>query len=38
VDLLGQVALATDDPAIRRAADQAVDGVLRGVVAHSALA
>jgi ATP-dependent RNA helicase HelY len=38
VDLLGQVALATDDPSVRRAAEQAVDGVLRGVVAHSALA
>jgi ATP-dependent RNA helicase HelY len=35
VDLLGQVQNAWDDPAGRRAARQAVDGVLRGVVAHS---
>ncbi len=38
VDLLGQVAAATDDPVLRRAASQAVDLVLRGVVAHSAVA
>jgi ATP-dependent RNA helicase HelY len=37
VDLLGQVADATDDPAVRRSAQQAVDGVLRGVVAHTSL-
>ena len=35
VDLLGQVQNAWDDPAGRRAARQASDGVLRGVVAHS---
>ncbi len=35
VDLLGQVQNAWDDPAGRRSARQAVDGVLRGVVAHS---
>jgi ATP-dependent RNA helicase HelY len=35
VDLLGQLLGASDDPAARRAARQAVDGVLRGVVAHS---
>src|SRR3954470_11855996 len=34
VDLLGQVADAADDVGVRRAAQQAVDGVLRGVVAH----
>jgi ATP-dependent RNA helicase HelY len=38
VDLLDQVAGAADDPAVRRAARQAIDGVLRGVVAHSAVA
>jgi ATP-dependent RNA helicase HelY len=38
VDLLDQVAGAADDPVVRRAARQAVDGVLRGVVAHSAVA
>jgi ATP-dependent RNA helicase HelY len=35
VDLLGQLLGATDDPTLRRSARQAVDGVLRGVVAHS---
>jgi ATP-dependent RNA helicase HelY len=35
VDLLGQLLGASDDPATRKAARQAVDGVLRGVVAHS---
>jgi ATP-dependent RNA helicase HelY len=38
VDLLDQVAGAADDPVVRRAARQAIDGVLRGVVAHSAVA
>jgi ATP-dependent RNA helicase HelY len=38
VDLLDQVAGAADDMAVRRAARQAIDGVLRGVVAHSAVA
>jgi ATP-dependent RNA helicase HelY len=38
VDLLDQVAGAADDTRIRRAARQAIDGVLRGVVAHSAVA
>jgi ATP-dependent RNA helicase HelY len=38
VDLLDQVAGAADDPGLRRAARQAIDGVLRGVVAHSAVA
>src|SRR4051795_4439321 len=37
VDRLGQVADAADDLGVRRAAQQAVDGVLRGVVAHSSL-
>jgi ATP-dependent RNA helicase HelY len=35
VDLLGQVSTAGHTPAVRRAARQGVDGVLRGVVAHS---
>ncbi|GAB3590924.1 DEAD/DEAH box helicase [Angustibacter peucedani] len=35
VDLLGQVLGATEDVDVRRAARQAVDGVLRGVVGHS---
>ncbi|HET8617059.1 MAG TPA: DEAD/DEAH box helicase [Actinomycetales bacterium] len=38
VDLLDQVAGAADDTGVRRAARQAIDGVLRGVVAHSAVA
>jgi ATP-dependent RNA helicase HelY len=38
VDLLDQVAGAADDTAVRKAARQAIDGVLRGVVAHSAVA
>ena len=38
VDLLGQVAASSDDPALRRSASQAVDLVLRGVVAHSSVA
>jgi ATP-dependent RNA helicase HelY len=38
VDLLDQVAGAADDTVVRRAARQAIDGVLRGVVAHSAVA
>ncbi len=38
VDLLGQVAVSTDDDALRRSALAAVDLVLRGVVAHSAVA
>jgi ATP-dependent RNA helicase HelY len=37
VDLLDQVAGAADDVRVRRAARQAIDGVLRGVVAHSAV-
>jgi ATP-dependent RNA helicase HelY len=37
VDLLDQVAGATDDMAVRRAARRGIDGVLRGVVAHSAV-
>ncbi|WP_426560322.1 DEAD/DEAH box helicase [Angustibacter sp. McL0619] len=35
VDLLGQLLGASDAPGTRKAARQAVDGVLRGVVAHS---
>ncbi len=35
VDLLGQVLAAADDTQGRAAARQAIDGVLRGVVAHS---
>jgi ATP-dependent RNA helicase HelY len=35
VDLLGQLLGSADDPEVRRAARRAVDGVLRGVVAHS---
>ncbi len=38
VDLLDQVAGAADDTGVRRAARQGIDGVLRGVVAHSAVA
>ncbi|MBC7638228.1 MAG: DEAD/DEAH box helicase [Rhodoferax sp.] len=38
VDLLGQVAVSTDDVALRRSALAAVDLVLRGVVAHSTVA
>ncbi len=38
VDLLGQVHDASDDPALRRAASDAVDKVLRGVVAYSSVA
>ena len=38
VDLLGQVAVSTDDDALRRSALAAVDLVLRGVVAHSTVA
>src|SRR5215213_6425525 len=37
VDLLGQVADAADDPGVRRSAQQAVDGVLRGVVEQALL-
>jgi ATP-dependent RNA helicase HelY len=38
VDLLGQVAVSSDDASVRRAALDAVDLVLRGVVAHSSVA
>ncbi|HEX8497287.1 MAG TPA: DEAD/DEAH box helicase [Actinomycetales bacterium] len=38
VDLLGQVHDSSDDPALRRAASDAVDKVLRGVVAYSSVA
>jgi ATP-dependent RNA helicase HelY len=37
IDLLGQIQLATTDPALRRTAVRSVDRLRRGVVAHSSL-